>query len=54
MQSKCVPLVAEEKVLLCFNPLNTMLTTLLKLSSQCVKSDLNVLALEVTVFFLTL
>eukprot|EP00111_Clytia_hemisphaerica_P006851 TCONS_00019802-protein len=48
-QAKSTPLVAEEKILLCFNPLNFTLTTLLKLSSQCIKSDLNVLASEMSI-----
>jgi len=49
-QVKVSPLVSEEKILLCFNPHNFTLTTLLKLSSQCVRSDLNVLAVEVCLY----
>ena len=48
MDQKLQPLVTEDKILLSVNPHNVTLTTLLKLSAQCMKSDLDLLATEVT------
>lgn len=49
IEQRLPPLISEDKILLTLNPHYVTLTTLLKLSAQCAKSDLDLLATEMNI-----